>query len=136
LLRLTTRAAPEGTAVDVATWLRDLGLERYVEAFREHNIDAEVLPELTAGDLTALGVTSVGHRRKLRRGRTMAATSSAVARRRKRSGSVEAWLMPKLIEGWSNPPGRKGWSPPSPPPMSLVGRAWPDGSARRSPFDV
>jgi SAM (Sterile alpha motif) domain-containing protein len=51
--------------MDVAAWLQDLGLERYVPAFRDNDIDAEVLPELTADDLISIGVTSVGHRRKL-----------------------------------------------------------------------
>jgi class 3 adenylate cyclase/predicted ATPase len=51
--------------MDVAAWLRDLGLERYVLAFRDNDIDAEVLPKLTAEDLISIGVTSVGHRRKL-----------------------------------------------------------------------
>ncbi len=51
--------------VDVAAWLRSLGLERYAEAFRANDIDADVLPELTAEDLIGLGVTSIGHRRKL-----------------------------------------------------------------------
>ena len=51
--------------MDVAAWLQDLGLERYVPAFRDNDIDAEVLPKLTAEDLISLGVTSVGHRRKL-----------------------------------------------------------------------
>jgi class 3 adenylate cyclase len=51
--------------VDVGDWLRDLGLERYEQAFRDNDIDADLLPELTADDLTGLGITSVGHRRKL-----------------------------------------------------------------------
>jgi class 3 adenylate cyclase/predicted ATPase len=51
--------------MDVAAWLQDLGLERYVPAFRENDIDAEVLPKLTAEDLISIGVTSVGDRRKL-----------------------------------------------------------------------
>ena len=34
-------------------------------AFRDNDIDAEVLPKLTADDLIGLGVTSIGHRRKL-----------------------------------------------------------------------
>jgi class 3 adenylate cyclase len=52
-------------AVDIAAWLQELGLERYEEAFRENQIDAEILPKLTADDLKDIGVTSVGHRRKL-----------------------------------------------------------------------
>ena len=51
--------------MDIAAWLRQLGLERYEEAFRENEIDAEILPKLTADDLKDLGVTTVGHRRKL-----------------------------------------------------------------------
>ena len=33
--------------------------------FRENDVDGDVLPHLTAEDLTTIGVTSVGHRRKL-----------------------------------------------------------------------
>jgi class 3 adenylate cyclase len=51
--------------VDVAAWLNRLGLDQYERAFRENDVDAEVLPELTAEDLIGLGVTSIGHRRKL-----------------------------------------------------------------------
>ena len=51
--------------MDVAAWLQSLGLERYVPAFRDNDIDAEVLPKLTADDLISIGVTSVGYRRKL-----------------------------------------------------------------------
>jgi class 3 adenylate cyclase len=51
--------------MDVAAWLRGLGLEQYAPAFRVNDVDGEVLPELTADDLISIGVTSVGHRRKL-----------------------------------------------------------------------
>ena len=51
--------------MDIAAWLRDLGLEQYAQAFRENAIDAAVLPELTADDLNDLGVNLVGHRRRL-----------------------------------------------------------------------
>jgi hypothetical protein len=51
--------------VDVAARLNRLGLAQYEQAFRENDVDAEVLPELTAEDLIGLGVTSIGHRRKL-----------------------------------------------------------------------
>ncbi len=51
--------------MDIAAWLRDLGLERYAPAFDANDIDATVLPTLTGDDLQQLGVTSVGHRRKL-----------------------------------------------------------------------
>jgi class 3 adenylate cyclase/predicted ATPase len=62
----TVRKRKSGEAgVDVAAWLNRLGLEQYEQAFRENDVDAEVLPELTAEDLIGLGVTSIGHRRKL-----------------------------------------------------------------------
>ena len=51
--------------MDIATWLRGLGLEQYAPAFRDNDVDSEVLPQLTADDLISIGVTSVGHRRKL-----------------------------------------------------------------------
>jgi class 3 adenylate cyclase/tetratricopeptide (TPR) repeat protein len=51
--------------MDITRWLKGLGLEQYEQAFRENDVDAEVLPELTAEDLIGLGVTSIGHRRKL-----------------------------------------------------------------------
>src|SRR5215472_9262968 len=52
-------------SVDVAVWLHGLGLRQYEQAFRENAIDDAVLPELTADDLKDLGVSLVGHRRKL-----------------------------------------------------------------------
>ena len=51
--------------MDIQSWLRELGLERYAQAFLDHDIDAEVLPRLTADELKELGVTSIGHRRRL-----------------------------------------------------------------------
>ena len=51
--------------MDLGDWLRSLGLERYKAAFRENEIDDTVLPNLTAEDLKDLGVSIVGHRRKL-----------------------------------------------------------------------
>ena len=51
--------------MDIAAWLRSLGLERYEAAFRENEIDLRVLPELTADDLKELGVAAIGHRRLL-----------------------------------------------------------------------
>jgi class 3 adenylate cyclase/predicted ATPase len=51
--------------MDVVAWLRGLGLEQYAPAFRDNDVDGEVLPALTSEDLISIGVTSVGHRRKL-----------------------------------------------------------------------
>jgi class 3 adenylate cyclase len=72
--------------LDIAQWLREIGLPQYQAAFREHDVDAAVLPKLTADDLIGLGVTSIGNRRKildaiagLRQGSATAAKSAAEA---------------------------------------------------------
>jgi class 3 adenylate cyclase len=54
----------QGAAMDVAE-LRALGLERYEATFRENDVSAEILRDLTAEDLEGLGVVSIGHRRQL-----------------------------------------------------------------------
>ena len=51
--------------MEIEAWLRGLGLEQYAEAFRDNAIDGEILPKLTADDLKDIGVTIVGHRRKM-----------------------------------------------------------------------
>ena len=53
------------TKTDIATWLRQLGLEQYLTVFAENGIDSDVLPDLTGEDLIAMGIAAVGHRRKL-----------------------------------------------------------------------
>jgi hypothetical protein len=52
------------SAPDIARWLRSLGLARYEQAFRDNDIDGEVLADLDDADLEKLGV-SLGHRKKL-----------------------------------------------------------------------
>src|SRR5439155_14331231 len=52
-------------AVDIAQWLRGIGLEQYAPAFADNDSDGALPPQLTAEDLVALGVASVGHRRQL-----------------------------------------------------------------------
>jgi class 3 adenylate cyclase/tetratricopeptide (TPR) repeat protein len=65
-LGLAKVARTSGEArMDIAAWLQGLGLSQYEQAFRENDVDTVVLPELTADDLSALGIRSVGHRRKL-----------------------------------------------------------------------
>ena len=55
----------EDNRMDIEAWLQGLGLERYVPAFRDNEIDWEVLPKLTSDDLREIGVAAIGHRRKL-----------------------------------------------------------------------
>jgi class 3 adenylate cyclase len=51
--------------MDVADWLRALGLERYEATFRENAVGADVLCDLTGEDLGGLGVVAIGDRRRL-----------------------------------------------------------------------
>jgi class 3 adenylate cyclase len=50
--------------MDIAAWLRGLGLEEYEPAFRDNRVDAEVLPDLTEAHLASLGLP-LGPRLKL-----------------------------------------------------------------------
>jgi class 3 adenylate cyclase len=52
--------------MDVGTWLNRLGLDQYEAVFRNNEIDADVLTELTDQHLKELGV-SLGHRLKMLR---------------------------------------------------------------------
>ena len=50
--------------MDVGVWLRGLGLGQYEGKFRESEIEADVLPELTETDLEKLGLP-LGSRKRL-----------------------------------------------------------------------
>jgi hypothetical protein len=50
--------------MDIAAWLRGLGLGEYEPAFRANEIDPEVLPEMNETDLATLGLPH-GPRKKL-----------------------------------------------------------------------
>jgi len=51
--------------MDVEDWLNALGLAQYTDAFRNNDIDHDLLADLTAEDLKELGIASLGHRKKL-----------------------------------------------------------------------
>jgi class 3 adenylate cyclase len=51
--------------MDVEDWLNGLSLGQYAAAFAENDIDFTVLGKLTDADLKELGVSSLGHRKRL-----------------------------------------------------------------------
>ena len=51
----------------IADWLEKLGLGQYAQRFAENDIDFDILKDLTDQDLEKIGVTSLGHRRRLLR---------------------------------------------------------------------
>ena len=51
--------------MDVAGWLRGLGLGQYEANFRDNKIDADMLPRLAGDDLKDIGVSAFGDRLRL-----------------------------------------------------------------------
>lgn len=51
--------------MDVSEWLQELGLSQYASAFAENDVDFNILHKLTDFDLKELGVSSLGHRKRL-----------------------------------------------------------------------
>ena len=67
-LRVILHADVAGSTalVQQAKWLKEIGLDEYIEVFAENDVDLRVLPELSDQDLKELGV-SLGHRRLLQK---------------------------------------------------------------------
>ena len=80
-----------GAAMDVDDWLRSLGLGQYLALFREHAIDAEVLPDLTDAELEKCGVP-FGHRKRLIK--AIATLGAAPAEHAQTAPSVSATRVP------------------------------------------
>src|SRR6185437_10284742 len=55
----------EDLTMDIGEWLRSIDLGQYEATFRDNEIDDEIVRSLTADDLKDLGVTLVGHRRRI-----------------------------------------------------------------------
>jgi class 3 adenylate cyclase/tetratricopeptide (TPR) repeat protein len=53
--------------MDTESWLRELELDGYIAVFQENHLDWSSLPYLTESDLIAIGIVSLGHRKKLLR---------------------------------------------------------------------
>jgi class 3 adenylate cyclase/predicted ATPase len=51
----------------IAHWLKQLGMHEYTQRFAENDIDFDILKDLTDQDLEKMGITSIGHRRRLLR---------------------------------------------------------------------
>ncbi|UCH48672.1 MAG: AAA family ATPase [Betaproteobacteria bacterium] len=49
----------------ISAWLESLGLEQYAQAFADNDIDFELISDLSDLDLEKIGVSSLGHRKKL-----------------------------------------------------------------------
>ncbi|MFZ0602871.1 MAG: AAA family ATPase [Roseiarcus sp.] len=74
--------------MDVGVWLRSLGLGRYEVAFSDSSIDADVLPDLTDGDLAQLGV-NLGDRKRLLKAIASLGAASPVTKPTRLSSSID-----------------------------------------------
>lgn len=52
-------------STDIHSWLESIGLGELAPVFEEHHITPDVLRDLTADDLREMGITSLGHRKRL-----------------------------------------------------------------------
>jgi class 3 adenylate cyclase/predicted ATPase len=68
IVLLMLKLNPRGAAMQqIADWLKQLGMPEYIQPFAENDIDFAILGDLTDQDLEKIGVTSLGHRRRLLR---------------------------------------------------------------------
>jgi predicted ATPase/class 3 adenylate cyclase len=105
ILRLGDDIAVSAQAVtdmDVAQWLNGIGLGQYEALFREHEIDADVLPDLTEADFEKIGVP-LGHRKRLMRAIAGLAPSPAASQ-----GPPAAPILPRAAGEGDRPKGGGG----------------------------
>jgi SAM domain (Sterile alpha motif) len=82
---------PRGEEPRCADWLEKLGMPEYAQRFAENDIDFAILGDLTDQDLKELGVSSLGHRRKLLRAIAELGSAPATA--------LVACSAPRPVEG-------------------------------------
>ena len=51
--------------LDIDTWLNGIGLGQYAAMFHANEIDGSLLRGLSGDDLKEMGITALGHRKKL-----------------------------------------------------------------------
>jgi class 3 adenylate cyclase len=100
--------------MDVGEWLKEIGLGQYESTFRAHDIDIDVLPDVTEADLEKIGLPLGGRKRLMK----------AIAN----LGPAESHPPPELV-GTAPRPSRPA-AAPSPAPRALR----PD--AERRPITV
>ena len=62
-----TNPPESGMPIDLADWLRSIGMDQYAGAFAEQRITLGILPELTDTDLKEMGVAAMGDRKLILR---------------------------------------------------------------------
>src|SRR3954453_8823100 len=80
------------TTTDLTEWLGRHGLGQYAKTFAENNIEYPMLPDLTESDLEKLGVSSLGHRKKLLR------AIEALTEARQPAGATTSASKPTVVQ--------------------------------------
>jgi class 3 adenylate cyclase/tetratricopeptide (TPR) repeat protein len=92
--------------MDIDRWLQGLGLEQYAAAFAENDIDLAILTQLNDADLKELGISSLGHRKRI---------LAAIADQRAAAPAVNAPGSPPGDAPGATPSSAPGSAPSSAP---------------------
>jgi hypothetical protein len=75
---------------DVRTWLAGIGLSQYADPFEAHDVEMDLLKDVDDQMLKDIGVTSAGHRLRLRNAiAKLAPTSDATANSNKAAAALK-----------------------------------------------
>ena len=88
---------------DVRTWLAGIGLGQYADAFEANDVEMDLLKDVDDQVLKDIGVTSAGHRLRIRNAIAKLA-SDIRCRSRMRTA-------PSLHATWQRPPANAASSP-------------------------
>ena len=118
--------------VDVSQWLSSIGMSAYSDMFVREAIDGEVLLELTADELSgALGVSKLGHRKKLEReiaqlAAAQPATASATTQQQQQQQQQQQAPPQRSLQ---TPPAQSSQPPRTRPASASASQSTPASSA-------
>jgi SAM domain (Sterile alpha motif) len=118
--------------MQIAEWLKKLGMSEYAQRFDENRIDFSVLRDLTDQDLKDLGII-LGDRRKMLRAIGELDVAVPAATERSNEAASHSAAERRQVTVMSRPPRR----PPRPNPVAealaeLRPKRWPSGSLPNS----
>ena len=120
--------------LDVSEWLSSIGLSAYSDSFVREAIDGEVLLELTADDMTgALGITKLGHRKKLEREIAQLAAAPQQYQQQEQYQQYQQYQQQQQQPHDTQPhSASRSTAPPPPPASSSPGAAQFEAAASQS----
>lgn len=91
----------------IATWLHEIGLGQYLATFTENEIDFHILPDLTDADLKEMGITALGHRKKILKSISQLDTDKIAAAGNRGAMADSGADDDEDITAWSRTPGER-----------------------------